>query len=586
MKILRIGYNSCGIAAGAEETLAKLENAIAGKPDFRIIKSGCNGMCYTEPIVDVIENGTTYTYGNLTADKVEKFINALETGTQIDEWIIKHPSIPTNHDSYNAGQVKLATRNIGIIDPEKIEDYLTAGGYKALEKVIKTMSPQQVIDEIKASGLRGRGGAGFSCGMKWQFAKDAPGDEKYMICNGDEGDPGAFMDRSTLEGDPHSVIEGLAIGAYAVGAQEGFFYVRAEYPLAVKRLRIAIAQASERGFLGQNILGSNFSLQLHLVEGAGAFVCGEETALIASIEGKRGMPRTRPPYPAISGLWGKPTNNNNVETYTNIAWIILNGAAAFAKYGTKTSKGTKVFALAGKIKRGGMIEVPMGTTINEVLTDIGAGIQNDRTCKAVQMGGPSGGCIPLELFNTPIDYESITATGAIMGSGGMVFMDEETCMVDIARYFLSFTVDESCGKCTFCRIGTKRMLEILERITKGHGREEDIEQLQSLGPLIIKGSLCGLGQTAPNPVLTTLRYFKHEYEAHIKDHKCPAKKCKALITYRILGDQCTGCTLCAKICPVGAAQGERKKIHTIDPDICTRCGFCKDACKFEAIVVE
>jgi NADH-quinone oxidoreductase subunit F len=586
MKILRIGYNSCGIAAGAEETLAKLEDAIAGKPGFRLVKSGCNGMCYTEPIVDVIENGMTYTYGNLTADKVEKFINALETGTQIDEWIIKHPAIPTNHDSYNVKQVKLATRNIGIIDPEKIDDYLTAGGYKALEKVIKTMSPQQVIDEIKASGLRGRGGAGFSCGMKWQFAKDAPGDEKYMICNGDEGDPGAFMDRSTLEGDPHSVIEGLAIGAYAVGAEEGFFYVRAEYPLAVKRLRIAIAQASERGFLGQNILGSSFSLHLHLVEGAGAFVCGEETALIASIEGKRGMPRTRPPYPAISGLWGKPTNNNNVETYTNIAWIILNGAAAFAKYGTQTSKGTKVFALAGKIKRGGMIEVPMGTTINEVLTDIGAGIQNDRTCKAVQMGGPSGGCIPLELFDTPIDYESITATGAIMGSGGMVFMDEETCMVDIARYFLSFTVDESCGKCTFCRIGTKRMLEILERITKGHGCEEDIEQLQSLGPLIIKGSLCGLGQTAPNPVLTTLRYFKHEYEAHIKDRKCPAKKCKALITYRILGDQCTGCTLCAKICPVGAAQGERKKVHTIDPTICTRCGFCKDACKFEAIVVE
>jgi NADH-quinone oxidoreductase subunit F len=422
--------------------------------------------------------------------------------------------------------------------------------------------------------------------MKWQFAKDAPDDEKYMICNGDEGDPGAFMDRSTLEGNPHSVIEGLAIGAYAVGAREGFFYVRAEYPLAVKRLRIAIEQASARGFIGQNILGSNFSLHLHLVEGAGAFVCGEETALISSIEGKRGMPRTRPPYPAISGLWGKPTNNNNVETYANVPWIIQNGAEAFAKYGTKTSKGTKVFALAGKIKRGGMIEVPMGTTINEILTNIGMGIQNDRACKAVQMGGPSGGCIPFHLFDTPIDYESITATGAIMGSGGMVFMDEDTCMVDIARYFLSFTVDESCGKCTFCRIGTKKMLEILERITKGRGREEDIEELQRLGQAIIKGSLCGLGQTAPNPVLTTIRYFKHEYEAHIKDHKCPAKKCRALITYRILPDKCTGCTLCAKICPVGAAQGERKKIHIIDPEICTRCGFCKDACKFEAIAVE
>jgi NADH-quinone oxidoreductase subunit F len=586
MKTLRIGYNSCGIAAGAEETLAKLNDVIAEKPGFRLVKTGCNGMCYCEPIIDVIEDGVTYTYGNLTADKVEKFIDAMEKGMHIKEWVIKHPAISTDHDSYNAGQVKLVTRNIGVIDPENIGDYLAAGGYKALEKVIRTMSPQQVIDEIKASGLRGRGGAGFSCGMKWQFAKDAPDDEKYMICNGDEGDPGAFMDRSTLEGNPHSVIEGLAIGAYAVGAREGFFYVRAEYPLAVKRLRIAIEQASARGFIGQNILGSNFSLHLHLVEGAGAFVCGEETALISSIEGKRGMPRTRPPYPAISGLWGKPTNNNNVETYANVPWIIQNGAEAFAKYGTKTSKGTKVFALAGKIKRGGMIEVPMGTTINEILTNIGMGIQNDRACKAVQMGGPSGGCIPFHLFDTPIDYESITATGAIMGSGGMVFMDEDTCMVDIARYFLSFTVDESCGKCTFCRIGTKKMLEILERITKGRGREEDIEELQRLGQAIIKGSLCGLGQTAPNPVLTTIRYFKHEYEAHIKDHKCPAKKCRALITYRILPDKCTGCTLCAKICPVGAAQGERKKIHIIDPEICTRCGFCKDACKFEAIAVE
>jgi NADH-quinone oxidoreductase subunit F len=586
MKTLRIGYNSCGIAAGAEETLAKLNDVIAEKPGFRLVKTGCNGMCYCEPIIDVIEDGVTYTYGNLTADKVEKFIDAMEKGMHIKEWVIKHPAISTDHDSYNAGQVKLVTRNIGVIDPENIGDYLAAGGYKALEKVIRTMSPQQVIDEIKASGLRGRGGAGFSCGMKWQFAKDAPDDEKYMICNGDEGDPGAFMDRSTLEGNPHSVIEGLAIGAYAVGAREGFFYVRAEYPLAVKRLRIAIEQASARGFIGQNILGSNFSLHLHLVEGAGAFVCGEETALISSIEGKRGMPRTRPPYPAISGLWGKPTNNNNVETYANVPWIIQNGAEAFAKYGTKTSKGTKVFALAGKIKRGGMIEVPMGTTINEILTNIGMGIQNDRACKAVQMGGPSGGCIPFHLFDTPIDYESITATGAIMGSGGMVFMDEDTCMVDIARYFLSFTVDESCGKCTFCRIGTKKMLEILERITKGRGREEDIEELQRLGQAIIKGSLCGLGQTAPNPVLTTIRYFKHEYEAHIKDHKCPAKKCRALITYRILPDNCTGCTLCAKICPVGAAQGERKKIHIIDPEICTRCGLCKDACKFEAIAVE
>jgi len=586
VKTLRIGYNSCGIAAGAEETLNKLQELLAGKPGFEIVKTGCNGMCFIEPIVDVIENETIYTYGDLTVDKVEKLVERLEKGEHIDEWIVVHPERDTEYSSYLDKQSKVATQNIGKIDPDSIDGYITAGGYQALEKVVKTMSPQDVINEIKDSGLRGRGGAGFSCGMKWQFAKDAPGDEKYMICNGDEGDPGAFMDRSTLEGDPHGVLEGLSIGAYAVGAKDGFFYVRAEYPLAVKRLKMAIEQAKEKQLLGNNIFGSNFSLDIHVIEGAGAFVCGEETALIASIEGKRGMPRTRPPFPANSGLWGKPTNNNNVETYANIPWIIRNGAAEFAKHGTKTSKGTKVFALAGKIKRGGMIEVPMGITINEVLHDIGGGIQNDRKCKAVQMGGPSGGCIPAELHDTPIDYESITATGAIMGSGGMVFMDEETCMVDVARFFLSFTVEESCGKCTFCRIGTKKMLEILERITSGDGREEDPETLQNLGESIIKGSLCGLGQTAPNPVLTTLRYFKHEYDAHIKDHKCPAKKCKALITYRIDEEKCNGCHLCIKVCPVGATSGKPKEPHKIDPEICTRCGFCKDACKFNAIVVD
>ena len=586
MKTLRIGYNSCGIAAGAEETLNKLQELLAGKPGFEIVKTGCNGMCFIEPIVDVIENETIYTYGDLTVDKVEKLVERLEKGEHIDEWIVVHPERDTEYSSYLDKQSKVATQNIGKIDPDSIDGYITAGGYQALEKVVKTMSPQDVINEIKDSGLRGRGGAGFSCGMKWQFAKDAPGDEKYMICNGDEGDPGAFMDRSTLEGDPHGVLEGLSIGAYAVGAKDGFFYVRAEYPLAVKRLKMAIEQAKEKQLLGNNIFGSNFSLDIHVIEGAGAFVCGEETALIASIEGKRGMPRTRPPFPANSGIWGKPTNNNNVETYANIPWIIRNGAAEFAKHGTKTSKGTKVFALAGKIKRGGMIEVPMGITINEVLHDIGGGIQNDRKCKAVQMGGPSGGCIPAELHDTPIDYESITATGAIMGSGGMVFMDEETCMVDVARFFLSFTVEESCGKCTFCRIGTKKMLEILERITSGDGREEDPETLQNLGESIIKGSLCGLGQTAPNPVLTTLRYFKHEYDAHIKDHKCPAKKCKALITYRIDEEKCNGCHLCIKVCPVGATSGKPKEPHKIDPEICTRCGFCKDACKFNAIVVD
>ncbi|MDR2861870.1 MAG: NADH-quinone oxidoreductase subunit NuoF [Syntrophobacterales bacterium] len=586
MKILRVGYNSCGIAAGAEETLGKLYDVLKDNKNFVIKKTGCNGMCYLEPVIDVIENDKVYTYGYMTLDKVDKFIETLEKGEHIDDWIVLHPDRATTQSSYQDKQVKVATKNIGAIDPENIDDYIAAGGYSALEKAVKTMDRQQVIEEVKASGLRGRGGAGFSCGMKWQFAKDAPGDEKYVICNGDEGDPGAFMDRSTLEGDPHGVIEGMTIAAYAVGAQTGFFYVRAEYPLAVKRLRLAIEQAEKKNFSGKNILGTDFSVQLHVIEGAGAFVCGEETALIASIEGKRGMPRTRPPFPATHGIWGKPTNNNNVETYANIPYILREGGAAFSKYGTETSKGTKVFALAGKINRGGMIEVPMGITINEIVNEIGGGIVNNGNCKAVQMGGPSGGCIPAHLHDTPIDYEKIMETGAIVGSGGMVFMDHETCMVDIARYFLSFTVEESCGKCTFCRVGTKRMLEILERITAGKGQEDDIPKLRMLCESIIKGSLCGLGQTAPNPVLTTLRYFLEEYEAHIRDHECPAKKCKALISYHVVEEKCTGCTLCSKTCPVGAVTGERKKLHYINNAVCTRCGFCKDACKFDAIVVE
>jgi NADH-quinone oxidoreductase subunit F len=448
------------------------------------------------------------------------------------------------------------------------------------------MKPGEVVEQIAKSGLRGRGGAGFPTGVKWRIAAAAKGDVKYIVCNADEGDPGAFMDRSVLESDPHAVIEGMIIGAYAIGAREGYIYCRAEYPLAVHRLHLAISQAAERNLLGKNILGTPLSLDIHVKEGAGAFVCGEETALMASIEGDRGMPRLRPPFPAERGIWGKPTNINNVETFANVPRIILKGADWYASLGTEKSKGTKVFALAGKIRRGGLIEVPMGITLKEIVFDIGGGIKAGKEFKAVQMGGPSGGCIPRELVDTIIDYDSVTRTGAIMGSGGMVVVDEDTCMVEIARYFLEFTQKESCGKCTFCRVGTKRMLEILERITKGEGVASDLDTLQKLAVNVKMGSLCGLGQTAPNPVLTTLRYFRHEYEAHIKEKKCPAKQCRGLISFRILDSACTGCGVCAKLCPVKAIAGERKQVHVIDQKACIRCGLCYDSCKFGAITVE
>ncbi|MBN2828711.1 MAG: 4Fe-4S binding protein, partial [Candidatus Cloacimonetes bacterium] len=464
-----------------------------------------------------------------------------------------------------------------------IDDYIANDGYKSIEKVLKGMTQVEVINEIKKSGLRGRGGAGFSTGLKWQFAYDAKNDKKYVICNADEGDPGAFMDRSVLEGDPHSILEGMAICAYAIGADEGYIYCRAEYPLAVKHLNIAIKDAETRNLLGKNILGTDFSLELHVKEGAGAFVCGEETALIASIEGERGMPRLRPPFPAQSGLWKKPTNNNNVETYANIPWIILHGAEEYAKFGTEESKGTKVFALAGKIKNSGLIEVPMGLTIKDVVYKVGGGMKDDKPFKAVQLGGPSGGCIPAELIDTVITYESIVKTGAIMGSGGMVVMDTSTCMVDIARFFLNFTQNESCGKCTFCRIGTKRMLEILNRITEGKGVMEDIDKLLELSTKIINTSLCGLGKSAPNPVLTTLRYFRHEYEAHIKEKRCPAGVCTALLKYEVITDKCVGCTACARKCPTNAISGEVKKPHFVNQELCIKCGACYDACRFQAI---
>ena len=451
---------------------------------------------------------------------------------------------------------------------------------------MKRFQGSEVIQKILDSGIRGRGGGGFPTGLKWKFAANNASDEKFIICNADEGDPGAFMDRSVLEGDPHSVIEGMIIGAYAIGATEGVIYCRAEYPLAIKRLNIALDQARNKGYLGENILGiQDFNFDVHIKEGAGAFVCGEETALIASIEGERGMPRKRPPFPAASGLWRKPTNINNVETFANIPWIIINGPEAYSKYGTEKSKGTKVFALAGKIKRSGLVEVPMGVTIRDVIFKLGGGIQNGKKFKAVQMGGPSGGCIPEYLADTIVDYDSVNATGAIMGSGGMVVMDETTCMIDVAKFFLDFTQKESCGKCTFCRIGTKRMLEILIRITEGEGRDGDIELLEELAYQIKETSLCGLGQTAPNPVLTTIRYFRDEYEAHIYHKKCPAKVCKKLLTYEVDEKKCTGCTVCAKNCPVKAIDGERKQLHVIRQEDCTKCGECYSRCKFDAITL-
>jgi len=583
-----VGLSSCGIAAGAADVFSAFQRQFEEKGvDVRLRRTGCIGMCYREPIVDVTTpGGAKYTYGGLTVDQVERVVDEhVVGGKPVDEWLVRADGRELPDEAYYDQQVRLVLRNAGIIDPESIDEYIEVGGYEALTKVVTSMTPDEVIDELKASGLRGRGGAGFPTGIKWDLARKAPGEQKYVIVNADEGDPGAFMDRSILEGDPHAVLEGLAIAAFTVGAQEGYFYVRAEYPLAIKRLRIAIENATERGFVGDNILGTDFSFKVHIKEGAGAFVCGEETALIASIEGQRGMPRLRPPYPAVKGLWGKPTNNNNVETYANVPWIISHGAAAYAAYGTETSKGTKVFALAGKIQRGGLVEVPMGLTIREVINDIGGGVPEGRTFKAVQLGGPSGGCVPAEYMDTGVDYESLTKTGAIVGSGGMIVMDDTTCMVDIARFFLNFTQDESCGKCTFCRVGTKRMLEILERITSGEGRDGDIELLQELGEKIISSSLCGLGQSAPNPVLTTIKYFRDEYEAHINEKRCPALSCKALITYDIDPDKCIGCTVCAKKCPVEAITGERKEVHTIDQELCTKCDACRQACKFDAVTV-
>ena len=585
--IVKVGLASCGVAAGAKEVYNALKQYLKenDKP-VTLKKTACIGMCFEEPIVQF--EGSELGSIHIGKARPETIISILEdyiAGKAPAENIILAEKLPSRHNDLLANQQRIVLRNCGIIDPECIEDYEARDGYKALQKAL-SMDRDAIIDEIKKSGLRGRGGAGFPTGVKWQLCAKEVSAKKYVICNADEGDPGAFMDRSTLEGDPHSVIEGMIIGAYAIGANEGYIYCRAEYPMALEHLKTAIAAAEKKNYLGKNILGSSFSFDLHIKEGAGAFVCGEETALMQSIEGKRGMPTLRPPYPAVKGLWGKPTNINNVETWANIPWIIMHGAQEFRKYGTEKSPGTKVFALAGKIAGSGLIEVPMGIPLKDIIYKVGGGMKTSKPFKAVQMGGPSGGCIPAEKLDTIVDYDSITATGAIMGSGGMVVMDTGTCMVDVAKFFLNFTQNESCGKCTFCRIGTKRMLEILTRITEGKGELQDLNNLEELAENIIKGSLCGLGQTAPDPVLTTLRYFKDEYLAHIVDKRCPAGVCTALITYKIDPNKCIGCTLCARKCPVSCISGKVKQVHTIDLEKCIKCGACFDACKFEAVVKE
>jgi len=583
MKTVKIGLGTCGISAGGEKVYRAFQDELKEKQgSFELKETGCIGMCYREVLVEVSNgNGTAHMYGEVTPERVARIVDEdLVGGTIIDEWLVSGEG---REVGFFDNQQRIVLRNCGIIDPGSVDEYIKRGGYEAARKALTSMSPEQIIDEVVKSGLRGRGGGGFPAGTKWKFTRQAPADKKYIICNADEGDPGAFMDRSILEGDPSSVLEGMIIAGFAIGADEAYIYCRAEYPKAIARLRQAIAQAKKKGFLGENIFDSGYTFNIKIKEGAGAFVCGEETALIASIEGKRGMPRFRPPFPAQSGLWGKPTNINNVETYANVPWIILNGADAYARFGTEDSKGTKVFAMAGKVKRTGLVEVPMGVTINEIIFDVCGGIVNDKKFKAVQMGGPSGGCIPAEMCDLQIDYQQINKTGAIMGSGGLVVMDETTCMVDVAKFFLTFTQAESCGKCTFCRIGTKRMLEILERITAGEGNMEDLENLLELSEQIKAASLCGLGQTAPNPVLTTLRYFRDEYEAHIKEKKCPAHVCASLLTYTI-NDKCTGCTVCATACPTDAIFGAKKTVHMIDQNKCIKCGKCFTVCRFDAVV--
>ncbi|KAA3661625.1 MAG: NADH-quinone oxidoreductase subunit NuoF [Chloroflexi bacterium] len=589
---IRVGTATCGQAAGALDTIAAFKKQQAKHDlDFLIIEVGCIGTCYLEPVVIIDKPGQpSILYGNVNARAVKRLTHDwllgenpcadLAIGTLGDQPLNGIPTLSTHP---MLGTTRIILRNCGVIDPTNFEHCLAHGGYQGFERAIG-MTPQQVVDEVKKAGLRGRGGAGFPTAVKWQICRDQPGEKKYFICNADEGDPGAFMNRSLIEGDPHALLEGLLIGGYAMGAIEAYIYIRAEYPLAVERLRLGIQQMREAGLLGKNIQDSGFDFDIKIREGAGAFVCGEETALIGSIEGRRGMPRNRPPFPAVSGLWDSPTIINNVETISTIPAIMRMSADAYAKHGTEMSKGTKTFALAGKVKNTGLVEVPLGTTLQQIVFDIGGGILEDKAIKAVQTGGPSGGCVPVESLEIGVDYESLTAAGTIMGSGGIIVMDEATCMVDVAHYFLSFIQSESCGKCPPCRVGTRQMLWILERIKSGQAELADINRLETLAQTIKSGSLCGLGQTAPNPVLTTLRYFRDEYESHIKDHHCPAGVCPDLITYEII-DTCNGCTLCVRICPVDGISGEKKQKHVIDPQACIRCGACYESCKYNAIVV-
>ncbi len=587
--VLVCGGTGCK-SAGSKEVQLEFARQLEQKglsDEVVIVETGCHGFCEHGPLVIIYPEGTFYC--RVKPEDVGEIVDShLFKGRIVERLLyhepLTHEQIPAYSEiNFYKKQKRLVLEHCGAINPEQIEEYIAVGGYEALAKSITTMTPQEVIDEVKKSGLRGRGGGGFPTGMKWQFAANSVNDKKYVICNADEGDPGAFMDRSVLEGDPHKVLEGMAICGYAIGADEGYIYVRAEYPLAIKRLRIAIEQAEQMGLLGDNIFGTKFSFKIHIKEGAGAFVCGEETALMASIEGRRGMPRPRPPFPAVSGLWGKPTNINNVETFANIASIITNGADWYCGFGTEKSRGTKVFALTGKINNTGLAEVPMGITMREIIFDIGGGITGGKKFKAVQIGGPSGGCLPESMLDLSVDYDSLISAGAMMGSGGLVVMDEDTCMVDVAKFFLNFTQSESCGKCTPCREGTKRMLEILTRITEGQGREGDIELLEELARNIKETALCGLGQSAPNPVLSTLKYFRDEYEAHIKEKRCPAGVCEKLANYKIT-EQCKGCGLCARQCPVQAISGTPRSQHVIDTTKCIKCGACMAACPFKAIV--